>query len=91
MEIKVLLDKKNKFRIAVKGEDATLCNALKKELWNDKHIKVAGFHIKHPLIGVPRLIVETDGKEDPKKALIAAAKRLQKTNDAFKKLAVKIK
>ena len=83
MEIKVLEDKKNKLIIELKEESHTFCNALKKELWNDKHIKAAGYNIEHPLVGVPKIIIETDGK-DPKKALIEAAGRLKKGFDSLK-------
>ena len=83
MEIKILDDKKNKLLIEVKGTDHTLCNAIKTELWNDKHVKIATYSIRHPQISVPQIIVETDGEESPKNALINAIQRLQK--DKFKK------
>ena len=85
MEIKILDDKKNKLVIDVKGSDHTLCNALKTELWNDKHVKLATYSIRHPQISVPQIIVETDGEESPKNALINAVQRLQKNNSRFKK------
>jgi len=84
MEIKILEDKKSKMVLEIKGESHTFCNALKQELWNDKHIKVVGYSIAHPLIGIPKFIVETDGQESPKKALAEAAKRLNNTADKFK-------
>ncbi len=88
MEIKVLEKSKNKLVVDVKGESHTLCNALRQELWNDSHVKVAAYDVKHPLIGVPHIIVETDG-EDPKKVLAKAAQRLGKKADNFAKLAKK--
>ena len=84
MEIKVLEDKKNRLVIEIKGEGHAFCNALKKELWNDSHVKVSAYKIEHPLVGIPTLVVETDGKEAPKKALNEAAKRLGKLTDKFK-------
>ena len=84
MKLKILEDKKNKMVLEIKGESHTFCNALKQELWNDKHVKIAGYNIAHPLIGVPKFVVETDGKENPKKALIDAAKRLKSVSDKFK-------
>lgn len=89
MEIKILDDKKNKLIIEVKGTDHTLCNALKSELWDDKHVKVATYSIRHPQISVPQMIVETDGEESPRNALINAVQRLQKNNAKFKKEFVK--
>lgn len=84
MEVKVLEEKKNRLTIEIKGEGHAFCNALKKELWNDSHVKISAYKIDHPLVGVPTLIVETDGKEAPKKALIEATKRLGKETDKFK-------
>ncbi|MBI2650096.1 DNA-directed RNA polymerase subunit L [Candidatus Woesearchaeota archaeon] len=85
MEIKILDDKKNRLIVEVKGVDHTLCNAVKAELWNDKHVKIATYSIRHPQISVPQIIVETDGEESPKNALINAVQRLQKNNSKFKK------
>jgi DNA-directed RNA polymerase subunit L len=90
MEIKVLEEKKNKIVISVKGESHTLCNALVKELWNDKHVKSAGYRLDHPLVGVPSIMLETDGA-DPKKTMSAAVKRLKKAAGDFKKAAKSIK
>jgi DNA-directed RNA polymerase subunit L len=84
MKLKFLENKKNKMIIEIQGETHTFCNALKKELWNDKHVKLAGYDIEHPFVGVPRLIIETDSSESPKKALTEAAKRLEKKADSFK-------
>jgi DNA-directed RNA polymerase II subunit RPB11 len=85
MEIKILDDKKNRIAIEAKGIDHTLCNAIKTELWNDRHVKIATYSIRHPQISVPQIIVETDGEESPKNALINAVERLHKTNVKFKK------
>ena len=85
MEIKILDDKKNKLMIEVKGANHTLCNALKSELWNDKHVKIATYSIRHPQISMPQIIIETDGEVSPKNALINAVQRLHKTNEKFKK------
>lgn len=82
MELNVLESKKNKLILEIKGEDHTFCNMLKEELWNNKHTKIASYYIKHPLVGVPTLILETDG-EDPKKVLQEAVKNLGKSLDKF--------
>ena len=85
MEIKILDDKKNKLIAEVKGADHTLCNALKTELWSDKHVKIATYSIRHPQISMPQMVVETDGEESPRNALINAVERLHKINTKFKK------
>ena len=89
MLIKILDDKKNKLMIEVKGVEHTLCNAIKSELWNDKHVKIATYTINHPQVGTPQMIVETDGEESPRNALINAVERLHKTNAKFKKEFIK--
>ena len=81
MEINVIEENKNKLVFSLKGEDHTLCNAIKDELWNDDSVKVATYRIDHPLIAVPVMTVETDGKKSPKDALKAAMKRVTKTFD----------
>lgn len=89
METRILDDKKNRTLIEVKGAEHTLCNAIKAELWNDRHVKVATYSIRHPQISSPQMIVETDGEESPKNALINAVERLHKINAKFKKEFVK--
>ena len=85
MEIKILDDKKNKVIVEVKGADHTLCNSLKSELLNDKHVKIATYSIRHPQISLPQIVVETDGEISPKNAVINAVQRLHKINEKFKK------
>jgi DNA-directed RNA polymerase subunit L len=80
MEINVLEDKPKKMIFELKGETHTLCNALREELWNDKAITVSAYNISHPLVGVPKFIIETDGDKEPKKALKDAISRLKKKN-----------
>ena len=87
MEIRVLEKTKNKLKIEVVGEDHTLCNALRKELWEDKNVEIAGYNMKHPLISEPEIVVETKSG-DPVKALLKAVDGLKKKN---KELLVEIK
>jgi len=84
MELKTIEDEKNKFVFELEGEAHTFCNAIAKELWEDDHVKISAYTIDHPLVGVPRFIVETDGKETPQKALSEAVKRLKKRAEEFK-------
>lgn len=89
MEIKVLEKNKNMLKIEIVGEDHTFVNALRKELNNDKDVKIAGYGLAHSLVSNPVLIVETSSKS-PKTALLDAVKRLKDSNnelrDKFKKL-----
>lgn len=86
MEVNILEEKPKRMVFEIKGEDHTLANALREELWKDESVKVSAYNIDHPLIGVPKMIIETDGKE-PRKALKDAISRLKKKNsDLLKQL-----
>jgi len=88
MELKILEDKKNKLVFEIKDMQHGILNSLKNELYNDKHTKISTYSIRHPLIGTPKMILETDGA-DPRDTLIKAASRLKKENDKFRKDFVK--
>ena len=90
MEVNILEEKKDKIIFEIKGEGHTLSNAIRKELWNDEHVKAAAYAIEHPLIEIPRFIVDTDGA-DPRKTIIAAAKRIQKDLEKVKAEAKELK
>ncbi|MEK6826049.1 MAG: DNA-directed RNA polymerase subunit L [Nanoarchaeota archaeon] len=86
MELEVHELSKNRIRFGLKSETHTFCNLLRKELWNDKSVTVAGYRIEHALESAPVFLIETDGK-DVKKALSDAANRLNKlTDEANKKI-----
>lgn len=88
MEIKILEDKKNKLVFEAKDLGHGFFNALKNELHNDKHVKIASYSIRHPLVDAPKMILETDGA-DPRSVLINAANKIKKENEKFKKDFVK--
>jgi DNA-directed RNA polymerase subunit L len=90
MEIKILEESKNKLKFELKDESHTFCNILRKELWNDSSIKLAGYNIPHSLTGNPIFIIETTNTS-PKKALLSAISRLQKKNKDFKEKIKKLK
>ncbi|MBI2577153.1 hypothetical protein HYV84_08120 [Candidatus Woesearchaeota archaeon] len=81
MEIHVLEEKNNKLIFEV-DQNVGFVNAIKNELWEDEHIKVATYYVNHPLVSKTKFIVETDGA-DPKKAIVGAVSRLQKLNEKF--------
>jgi|TARA_B100001971_G_scaffold185132_1_gene184235 DNA-directed RNA polymerase subunit L len=83
--IKILEETKHKIVLNIKGKTHSFCNILRKELLNDKHVKVAAYRVDHPLMDVSELVVETDSQKEPKTALIDAAKRLKKVADDLEK------
>lgn len=90
MELTTIEETKTKLIVELVGDTHTLPNILKKELWNDKDIVISGYNLDHPLIGKPRIIVQTR-KKAPRTALIDAAKRVKKNLDKFKKAFSKAK
>ncbi len=78
MDIKILEKNKNTIKVSIKGEDHTFCNALVKELWEDKDTDIAGYEIKHSLTEDPILTLQS--KKDPVKAINDAIDRLKKQN-----------
>lgn len=85
MKIEIKEDKKNKLVFNIEGVSHGFCNVLKKELWDDSHIKAAAYKVEHSLIGTPTFMVETNGKETPKAALLKAAEKLSKKGSELKK------
>ena len=83
MEVKILEDKKRHLVFELKGADHGFCNALKKELWNDSAVTLASYAISHPLVGVPKFVIETSSGE-PKDVLKKAISRLRKQAEQFK-------
>lgn len=83
MDVKILEEKKGRLVFNIEGDGVTIANQLKKELWNDEHVKAAGYNVEHPLINVPTFVVETDGA-DPKKTVSAAVKRMAKSLEKFR-------
>jgi len=90
MELRVIEKSKKRLVFDLVGADHTFSGALKKELWNDKAIKISAYNVEHPLVGVPRFIVETEDK-DPEKVLLDAVKKLEKKNESFLEDIKKIK
>ncbi|HHE36648.1 MAG TPA: hypothetical protein ENL16_02430 [Candidatus Woesearchaeota archaeon] len=91
MELKVYEHTKKRMVFELVGADHTFCNALKKELWKDGAVRAAAYRIEHPLIGIPKFIIETNGQKDAKTVLRAAASRLKKHNKDFLSLFKKAK
>ncbi|MEK6967739.1 MAG: DNA-directed RNA polymerase subunit L [Nanoarchaeota archaeon] len=84
MEAVVIEESPKKFIVELRGESHTLLNVLKHKLWENDKIKIATYHVNHPLLGIPKLIVETDGSVKPRKAVSEAAEKLKKDVDKFR-------
>jgi len=89
MELNVLEESKKRIVFELKGETHTFCNALKEALWKIKGVEVASYRIDHPLLKVPKFVVETKGV-DPREALKKAIAELRKIGKEFKKEVAKL-
>lgn len=89
MELKIIEESKTKLVFELIGETHTFCNVLKKELRNVKGVEIAVYNIDHPLVGVPKFMIETKGIE-PRKALKEALSALKKKAKEFQKLVGKL-
>lgn len=85
MKVNVLENGKAKMVVEIHNETATFCHVLKEELWNDEATVNAAFKIDHPLVGIPTLLLETNGKKAPEEVMQEAVKRLKKQVSDFRK------
>ncbi len=87
MKVDVIRNEKNTLEIALVGEGHTFANLLRKTLKSDDHVVHAAYKVGHPLVDKERpvLILETDGKETPKEALIRAAEKIKEQINEFGK------
>ena len=82
MEIKILERKKGRLHFELKGEGHTLSNLLRSSLWQVKDTKSAAYALKHPLLAVPEIILETAADEGEDTA-IKGAEIIKKQNKEF--------
>lgn len=85
MKIEVLKNEGNTLEVILVGEDHTFANVLRQTLKKDEHVVFAAYKIEHPLVSKerPTLMLETDGKETPKEALVKAAQRIREQVHEF--------
>lgn len=84
MELNIIEETPKRLVFEIKGESHTFCNSLKNELWKNAHVKIASYLIKHPLIGIPKFILETDGNIKPRKALLDASEALKRDTEKLR-------
>jgi len=77
MDLRVLKQDKDYVELEVIGEGHTMCNVLRKEIFNEKDDVVAGYNIEHPLVSNPKMIVKGD---KPIKLILNAIDRLKDKN-----------
>ncbi len=85
MKVNILKKADNELKIEIQGSSHGLCNLIQKRLLEDEHVDFAGYDVPHPLASSPIIYIKMKGKYKPEDALVAAAQKVKKTNDAFGK------
>ena len=85
MKVKVLKKAANELKIEVEGAGHGLCNLLQKKLLEDERVDLGGYDVPHPLASSPVIYVRMKGAAKPEDALIKAAEKARKENNAFSK------
>jgi DNA-directed RNA polymerase subunit L len=86
MELNITKETKKELAFEAKGMGNTFCNLLKETLYTIEGVEAASYSIDHPLVNIPRFIIVTDGKEDPKAVLLKAVKAMKAQNAKMEKL-----
>ncbi len=89
MELVILNETKDSLEFELRGENHTLCNALREALWMIDDTLLASYRIQHPLIGNPHFIVKTKSGKHRKAvqdALILLKKRNKEVRTLFNSL-----
>jgi len=84
MQIAVLEKSDNKAVFEIHNSDHTVLLALKDALEHDKDVSLVTYAIDHPLVGHPKMIIETK-KKKPQEALTDAISSVKKELEAFSK------
>jgi DNA-directed RNA polymerase subunit L len=84
MQVAILEKSANKAVIEIRDSDHTVLLALKDALEHDKDVSLVTYAIDHPLVGHPKLIIETK-KKTPQEAILDAISTVKKELEAFSK------
>ena len=90
MNINIISESKNEIIFTLENADHTVLNLLKDELYNVEGILAASYNITHPLVKLPKFIVKTNGKINPRDAIKTAIKNAKKKLSDFKKQVSKL-
>jgi len=77
MEVKKIKDENGVLILELERESKTFANLISDELWNDKNVSEATAIKEHPYMAQPKLYLKMKGKNNPKKALKDAVKRIE--------------
>ena len=76
MQLNVLESEAKRAVVELKGADHTVLLLVRDQLEKDSDVKLVTFAVDHPLVGTPKLIVETTRKK-PQTAILDAIAALR--------------
>jgi DNA-directed RNA polymerase subunit L len=85
MELELVKKEEGSLLIKIVGEDHTLCNLLREELYKDENVVSASYTIEHPLTEPPKFYVKTKKGKSPERALKDAADRVAEQLEDLRK------
>jgi DNA-directed RNA polymerase subunit L len=91
MELELLKKDENSIMVKIIGEDHTLCNVLRKALYEDKHVASASYVIEHPILEHPKFYVKVKKGRSPRRALTDAAGRVIESCEELRKDLLKLR
>jgi len=84
MEFRVVKEDDKTLFLEVPGENHTVTNTLREELWNDKNVSEAADVKEHPYLAQPKIFVRVS-RGSPRTALEKAAERVAERAGEFEK------
>ncbi|MDK2849568.1 MAG: DNA-directed polymerase subunit [Candidatus Woesearchaeota archaeon] len=85
MNINIISESKDEIIFTLEGADHTVLNLLKDELYAVDGVLAASYNVTHPLVKIPKVIVKTNGKVNPRDAIKSAIQSAKKKLSDFKK------
>jgi DNA-directed RNA polymerase subunit L len=85
MELELVERDRRSLKVKVWDEDHTLCNLLRKTLYEDEYVVATSYTIEHPLTEPPLIYVRTKTGKSPERALVEAAERIVERLDELRK------
>lgn len=91
MQLNVLESEAKRAVVELTGTDHTVLLLVRDQLEQDPDVKLVTFAVDHPLVGTPKLIVETTRKKPQTAILDAIAALREQLADVEKQLDKKLK
>jgi DNA-directed RNA polymerase subunit L len=78
VKVNILTKNSELLELTMQGEDHSFPNLLREALMEDEDVEFAAYNIAHPQLAPPKLVIRTNGKKKPDRALLDAIKKVRK-------------